>query len=371
MVINSRSGSHQVLLRQLQQGIHTVDQEEEEEEEEENPEEENLEEEEEAAAQISTPAPNVAAGGGGGEEEEEEEEDLFGQIACANPELLQQSPIQVRGSSQGLGRDDWGDGATLALLQAWGDKCVALNKWHLRLDHWAELAAAVTIRSHSPKTDVQCKNRVDTLKKKFKQERQKQSSLGSPSKWPFYRILDRLLGMASNAKNSTATTTTTPRSSLPIGADAGNIVKNSGKESKPRPSKRQHYHPSSSEEEEEEEGNDDDLDEDLQDHEEQEDLLWVLNFKTKKRGGGNAAKKKKKRKMGSPSSSSSSSSPLAGAIAKLGEIFERMEECKRQQLVDLEKIRMQFTKDLELHRMQLLMQAQMELAKIKHSVDIQ
>lgn len=57
---------------------------------------------------------------------------------------------------------------------------------------------------------------------------------------------------------------------------------------------------------------------------------------------------------------------LARAIIKFGEVYERIESAKQQQLIDLEKQRMEFTKDLELQRMQLFMQTQVELAKMKH-----
>lgn len=58
---------------------------------------------------------------------------------------------------------------------------------------------------------------------------------------------------------------------------------------------------------------------------------------------------------------------LAHAIEKVGEIYERVEAAKRRQMVELEKQRMQFAKDLEYQRMQLFMETQVHLHKIKPS----
>lgn len=58
---------------------------------------------------------------------------------------------------------------------------------------------------------------------------------------------------------------------------------------------------------------------------------------------------------------------LERAILRFGEVYERVEIAKQQHMMDLEKRRMEFAKDLEVQRMQLFMQAQLELAKIKNS----
>lgn len=58
---------------------------------------------------------------------------------------------------------------------------------------------------------------------------------------------------------------------------------------------------------------------------------------------------------------------LARAIVKFGEIYERIESSKQQQMLELERQRMEFTKELEFQRMQMFMEAQLELEKIKRS----
>lgn len=56
---------------------------------------------------------------------------------------------------------------------------------------------------------------------------------------------------------------------------------------------------------------------------------------------------------------------LARAILKFGEIYERMESCKQEQMIELEKQRMAFTKELEVQRLNMFMDAQLELEKMK------
>ncbi|KHN36699.1 hypothetical protein glysoja_001430 [Glycine soja] len=58
---------------------------------------------------------------------------------------------------------------------------------------------------------------------------------------------------------------------------------------------------------------------------------------------------------------------MAEALEKFGEIYERVEGAKQRQMVELEKQRMQFAKDLETQRMKLFMETQVHLQKINRS----
>ena len=92
--------------------------------------------------------------------------------------------------------DCWSEGETAALVDAWGSRYLDLNRGSLRQPQWREVADAVnsrpgaSARRRPPRTDIQCKNRVDTLKKKYKAERAR----GGPSPWAFYGQLDLLVG---------------------------------------------------------------------------------------------------------------------------------------------------------------------------------
>ena len=78
-------------------------------------------------------------------------------------------------------------------MEAWGDRYLDHNRGNLCQKDWKEVADAVNGRQDGVKprkTYVQCKNRIDTLKKKYKPEKSKPT----PSSWPFYTRLDYLIG---------------------------------------------------------------------------------------------------------------------------------------------------------------------------------
>lgn len=58
---------------------------------------------------------------------------------------------------------------------------------------------------------------------------------------------------------------------------------------------------------------------------------------------------------------------LAEAITRIGKIYEKVEEAKQRQMVELEKQRMQFAKDLEIQRMKVFMESQVQLEKLKRT----
>jgi hypothetical protein len=82
----------------------------------------------------------------------------------------------------------------LALLDAWGDSFVRAGRSIIRADEWLEVARLVCAAVGRPAgyfSDAQCRNRVDTLRKKFKKERERarraaRRSGPSPSKWVYY-----------------------------------------------------------------------------------------------------------------------------------------------------------------------------------------
>ncbi|KAL0354373.1 UNVERIFIED_CONTAM: Trihelix transcription factor ASIL2 [Sesamum radiatum] len=94
----------------------------------------------------------------------------------------------------GGGREDcWSEGATAVLIDAWGERYLELSRGNLKQKHWKDVADIVSSRedyTKTPKTDIQCKNRIDTVKKKYKIEKAKIASGGAPSKWRFFDKLD-------------------------------------------------------------------------------------------------------------------------------------------------------------------------------------
>lgn len=252
-------------------------------------------------------------------------------------------PIQHLPGSSGSGRDDcWSDGATSALIDAWGEHFLELSRGNLKQKHWQEVAEVVSSRNDytkPPRTDIQCKNRIDTLKKKYKLERTKMMAAGggvgpssSSSAWPFFNRLDMLLGpimkfppATSAAKHpSPAAVATAARSQFP---------------QKQR-----------------------------------------TNLPAKRKASSSPAIA-----ANSASSTSDSLPPaapaavngrrkgiqtagvreLTRAILKFGEVYHKVESSKLQQAMEMEKQRMGFARELEMQRMQFFMKTQMELSQLR------
>ncbi|CAH2080429.1 unnamed protein product [Thlaspi arvense] len=59
---------------------------------------------------------------------------------------------------------------------------------------------------------------------------------------------------------------------------------------------------------------------------------------------------------------------LADSIEKFSEIYEKIENNKRRQLLELEKMRINFHRELELQKRQILERARAEIAKLRQVV---
>lgn len=60
---------------------------------------------------------------------------------------------------------------------------------------------------------------------------------------------------------------------------------------------------------------------------------------------------------------------LAESVQNFGEIYEKIEGRKRQQMMELEQMRQDFQRELELQKKQILERAQAEIAKIREGDD--
>ncbi|XAR71910.1 hypothetical protein NMG60_11018363 [Bertholletia excelsa] len=249
------------------------------------------------------------------------------------------------------GRDDcWSEGATETLIEAWGERHVKLNRGNLRQKDWKEVADAVNSRGDGDKprrTDVQCKNRIDTLKKKYKLEKAKPAS----SKWPFFYRLDHFIGAAAAAATPSNKKKAAPSPSLPKPTTTVTFrVKPRSKPSlSPNPLSQAIVCSGGSSRLNSSGSNDSSLG----DGGRNDDLLL---------GGGG---RKQSRLDDVDFSEETAYKELARAILRFGEIYERIESSKQQQIMELEKQRMEFTKDLEFQRMNMFVEAQLELEKMK------
>jgi hypothetical protein len=99
--------------------------------------------------------------------------------------------------------DGWSEEATFTLIDAWGKLYQKFNRKSLRQYHWKEIAKAVNHRCgysrKSLRTYVQCKNRIDALKKKYEIEKARVSENDfsdndDDDAFPFFDKLDSLIG---------------------------------------------------------------------------------------------------------------------------------------------------------------------------------
>ncbi|KAF7840328.1 trihelix transcription factor ASIL1-like [Senna tora] len=265
------------------------------------------------------------------------------------PPSANHRPMPVR-------EDCWSEEATSTLVDAWGRRFLELNKGNLRQKDWQDVADAVNalhgLTKKTHRTDVQCKNRIDTIKKKYKVEKSRvlNSNGAFSSSWPFFDRLDSLIGSTFNAKKSSPSPpvalplpyrkTQSPLTAVPasvalpqkrsaaMGLDDGYFRRNYSAVAAAAAAAEA------------------DEDEDEVEEEDEED---------EERGSEVEEGEREKEGM----------RRLAKAIERFGEMYERVEREKLRQMVDLEKQRMQFTKDLEVQRMQMFMDTQVQLERIK------
>lgn len=259
-------------------------------------------------------------------------------------DLTESSPLPLK--SPPFREDCWSEEATGTLVDAWGRRYVELNRGNLRQKDWQEVADTVNSRhGHNKKTrrtDVQCKNRIDTLKKKYKVEKARvcESNGAVSSNWIFFDKLDFLIGPKMSDVKSPPMAIALPMIRRGEKSDAMAVVlpqKRSAASVVDDSYFRRNYSAvaaaaAAAEEEVDEE------DEDISEE-----------------SGGGGGKEPEGIKM------------LAKAIDKFGEMYERVELAKQLQMIELEKQRMQFAKDLEVQRMQLLMDTQVQLEKVKYA----
>ncbi|KAG0476185.1 hypothetical protein HPP92_013026 [Vanilla planifolia] len=242
-------------------------------------------------------------------------------------------------SAIGGGREDcWSEGATSSLIDAWGERFLDLNRGSLKQKQWQEVAEVVSSRddyTKAPRTEAQCKNRIDTLKKKYKLEKAKITAGGpsASSSWPFFHRLDALLGPVTKPSPLPAVAPTKQPPPAAVAAAARSHFPQ--KQRTHLPSKRKASlppaaasPPSSS------------------DSFPPEAPAPLANGRQK---GAPAAGMKE----------------LARAILNFGEVYQRVENSKLQQAMELERQRMGFASELEMQRIQFFMKTQMELFRLK------
>ncbi|GLU14197.1 hypothetical protein SLE2022_307810 [Rubroshorea leprosula] len=304
-------------------------------------------------------------------------------LALAVPQS--QQPVSKNNGGGGGGREDcWSEGATEVLIDAWGERYLELSRGNLKQKHWKEVADIVSSRddySKTPKTDIQCKNRIDTVKKKYKLEKAKMAEGAPPSRWIFFHKLDQLIGPTAKVAVNVSPASGGGGgggggSKVPIGIPVGIRSSINHYRSSPIPEPRQQQQQNKrmvmlknknqtqnqkvqtrkrgraeteSEEEEEDELSAESMDSLPPPPEKRaKKVQKEVNSEGKEKKWGNSVRE------------------LTQAILKFGEAYEQAESAKLQQLVEMEKQRMKFAKELELQRMQFFMKTQLEISQLKH-----
>ncbi|XP_062095905.1 trihelix transcription factor ENAP1-like [Humulus lupulus] len=267
--------------------------------------------------------------------------------------------------------DCWSEEATSTLIDAWGRRYLELNRGNLRQKDWQDVADAVNaLHGHTKKThrtDVQCKNRIDTIKKKYKVEKARVSSSNGAlsSSWTFFDRLEALIG--SNQKKPSPSLSPSPPVAVPLHSSSS-YRKNSSSatvassalvalpQKRPAPApapdegffRRNYSAMAAAAAAAEAEEDEDDLEnEEEVDEEEEEEEVEKERYSDDESVDGEGIRS------------------LATAIARFGEVYEKVEAEKLRQMIELEKKRMQFAKDLEVRRMRMFMDTQLQLERIK------
>lgn len=271
--------------------------------------------------------------------------------------------------------DCWSDGETAALVGAWGSRYVDLNRGNLRQKQWQEVADAVnsrrgaSARRRPPRTDVQCKNRVDTLKKKYKAERAR----NAPSGWSFYPELDRLVGptLSASASKSRPSPSLAPQFAIPLHPPAArNHLSPSPSPPPPMALPLPNYHrrsplPAAALIQKEAAA----AAAPVSDSEDSDDA-GVNNNHNSQRSPSHSVSSlsgdnKKRSRDEAGSGGDRGFVELARAIEAFAEMYERVESAKQKHALEMERQRIEFLKQLEVKRMENFVDAHVKLARAK------
>ncbi|KAF8412476.1 hypothetical protein HHK36_000440 [Tetracentron sinense] len=91
----------------------------------------------------------------------------------------------------------WTHDETGALIDAYCEKWYSLSRGNLRASHWQEVADSVRLRCHfaaPSKTSVQCRHKIEKLRKRYRSEKQRflTTPNRSSSPWVFFQKMDSM-----------------------------------------------------------------------------------------------------------------------------------------------------------------------------------
>jgi hypothetical protein len=275
--------------------------------------------------------------------------------------------------------DCWSDGETASLVSAWGSRYVELNRGNLRQKQWQEVADAVnsrrgaSARRRPPRTDVQCKNRVDTLKKKYKAERAR----NAPSGWSFFHELDHLVGptLIASASKRPSPSPAPPQFALPVHPLPIRKPPSPSLSLSPPPPmalplpnyRRRSPLPAAALIQQEAAA----AAAAMSDSEDSDDAGGNNNNNPKQSPSRSVSSlsghNKKRSRHESGSSGDRGFGELARAIEAFAEMYERVESAKQKHALKMEQQRIEFLKQLEVKRMEHFVDAHVKLMRTKRA----
>ena len=120
----------------------------------------------------------------------------------------------------------WFDVEIKTLLQAYNDRYTSIDKGNFCLSDWQFVLDEVCMKRRpgkEPKTKAQVKNKIDSLKKKYRHERDgARQTCGTPSKWPLFDDLDQIFGSTPKTRGIPGACdagVSTEEDNLPVGED--------------------------------------------------------------------------------------------------------------------------------------------------------
>ncbi|OEL32626.1 hypothetical protein BAE44_0006355 [Dichanthelium oligosanthes] len=227
----------------------------------------------------------------------------------------------------------WTERSTFALLDAWGDRFVrpGAGRSGIRAEEWLEVARLASAAAGQPAgyfSDTHCRNRVDTLRKQFKRERERarqSARRGLPSpfgpvKWAYYDKMESILCPSPP-----------PLFQPPV------VKRRRDTQTSPR-------------------------------------LGWGMKAPECLLGGGGEAGpgvpgppavelgEPEPQKISAVEGNPNGFMAVTESIQKFGEVFARMESSKRQHMVEVEQMRRELQRDLDAKWREILEKAQAEIA---------
>ncbi|CAH9109573.1 unnamed protein product [Cuscuta europaea] len=227
----------------------------------------------------------------------------------------------MRGSGSSRG---WSEEDSFMLLDVWGERYLELGRRSLRGEDWVDVAEKVSEMIGVEKGEIDCRNQLDVLKKKYKKEREKMEKMGGAfsSKWSFFKKMDVLMNLRMKG-----------HCGLGCGVDSGEYVFMDPRMYLDRSNVM-------------DEMRDSPVGSDIENEEGKEEV------------GGDA---------GWVEEDEESAKLLAESIQRFGDIYEKIENSKRKQMMELEEMRWDFQRDLEMQKKRIVERAQAEIAKIRDS----